>query len=72
MVEIKIKKGESMDKALRRFSKACQGAGVIAELKRRQYYEKPSTQRHNNYYYRKKRKRQLKSSPAKPSGGQPS
>ncbi|MEO1082897.1 MAG: 30S ribosomal protein S21, partial [Acidobacteriota bacterium] len=31
--------------ALRRFKRKCEKAGVLTELKKRQYYEKPSVKR---------------------------
>lgn len=42
MTEIRIKKNESLDKALRRFKNKCQKTGVFREAKKRRYYEKPS------------------------------
>ena len=33
---------ESFDKMLRRFSRKCNKAGIVSEVKRRQYFEKPS------------------------------
>jgi small subunit ribosomal protein S21 len=40
MYEVKIKAGESIESALRRFKKLC--ADDVKEIKRRRYYEKPS------------------------------
>lgn len=42
---IYVRSYESFDKALRRFSKLCDKAGVLYELKRKQSYEKPSEER---------------------------
>lgn len=42
MVEVKVMKDEPLDKALKRFQKKCQEAGILKELKRRRAYEKPS------------------------------
>ncbi len=39
---IKIKENEHFDVALRRFKKQVEKAGVMFELRRREYYEKPS------------------------------
>lgn len=33
------------DIALRKFKKACERAGIIQEIKRREFYEKPSAKR---------------------------
>ncbi|MDI5349445.1 30S ribosomal protein S21, partial [Salmonella enterica subsp. enterica serovar Kentucky] len=33
------------DVALRRFKRSCEKAGVLAEVRRREFYEKPTTER---------------------------
>lgn len=40
--EVKTKKGEPVDKALRRLKKKMDKEGVLKELRNRRYYEKPS------------------------------
>lgn len=45
MPEIRVGKNESLDRALRRFKKSCQKAGVLSEVRRREHYEKPSVRR---------------------------
>jgi small subunit ribosomal protein S21 len=45
MLEVKVKKDESIDKALRRFKKQCDKEELIKELKKRERYEKPSEKR---------------------------
>ena len=45
MSEIKVKKGETLDSALRRFKRSCQKAGVLSEVRKREHYEKPSVRR---------------------------
>ncbi|MBR6986543.1 MAG: 30S ribosomal protein S21, partial [Clostridiales bacterium] len=42
MSEIKVKEGESLDSALRRFKRSCAKSGVLAEVRKREHYEKPS------------------------------
>jgi len=42
MPSIKLKNNESFDIALRRFKRACEKAGIIAEVRRREFYEKPT------------------------------
>ena len=42
MPSIKIKNNESFDVALRRFKRACEKAGILAEVRRREFYEKPT------------------------------
>ena len=42
MVSIKIKDGEPAERALRRFKKKWEKAGILREYKSRTYYLKPS------------------------------
>ncbi|MFO7652098.1 MAG: 30S ribosomal protein S21 [bacterium] len=45
MVGIIVKEGESYESFIRRFRRACENAGILREVKRREYYEKPSEKR---------------------------
>ena len=45
MSEIKVKKGEPIDKALRRLKKKLDKEGTLKELRNRRHYEKPSEKR---------------------------
>lgn len=40
--EIKLKDGERIDNALRRFRKAVEKSGIMQELRKREHFEKPS------------------------------
>ena len=42
MSEIKIKKGETIDRALRRLKKKLDKEGTLKEIRNRRHYEKPS------------------------------
>jgi small subunit ribosomal protein S21 len=42
LIEIKLRRGEPVDKGLRRLKKQMLREGVIKELKKRRHYEKPS------------------------------
>jgi small subunit ribosomal protein S21 len=42
MVGITVKEGESYESFIRRFRRACENAGILREVKRREFYEKPS------------------------------
>ncbi len=42
MAMIIVKEGERMDSALRRFRKAVDKSGVMADLRKKEYFEKPS------------------------------
>ena len=56
MAEIRIKEGESLDNALRRFKKQCARSDVIAEVRKREAYEKPSVKRKKKSEAARKRK----------------
>lgn len=45
MLEVRVRKDESIDKALRRFKKQCDKEDLIKEIKKRERYEKPSARR---------------------------
>ncbi len=45
MVGIIVKEGESYESFIRRFRRACENAGILREVKRREFYEKPSEKR---------------------------
>jgi small subunit ribosomal protein S21 len=45
MPDVRIRESEHFDAALRRFKRACEKAGVLTELRRREYYEKPTQER---------------------------
>lgn len=45
MPGLRIKDTESYDSALRRFKKQCEKAGILSEVRRREFYEKPSVRR---------------------------
>lgn len=42
LVEVEVREGEPIERALRRFNREVQQAGIIDELKKREYYEPPS------------------------------
>ena len=45
MSEIRVKEGESLESALRRFKRSTARSGVLAEVRKREAYEKPSVKR---------------------------
>jgi len=42
---VKVKESEPFDIALRRFKRACEKAGVVNEVRAREFYEKPTAER---------------------------
>ncbi|MAW75398.1 MAG: 30S ribosomal protein S21 [Candidatus Marinimicrobia bacterium] len=55
MISIKIKDGEPFEKALRRFKKKWEKAGVLREIRSRSYYLKPSEKKKIEFSKRFKR-----------------
>ncbi len=47
MPVIKIRDNEPFEVAMKRFKKQCEKAGILSELKRREYYDKPSIRKKN-------------------------
>lgn len=45
MPTVRVKENEPFDVAMRRFKRACEKAGILTEIRRREYYEKPTTMR---------------------------
>ena len=45
MPTIRVKEGENPEYALRRFKRSCEKAGILTELRRREFYEKPTAER---------------------------
>jgi small subunit ribosomal protein S21 len=45
MPGVRIKESEHFDAALRRFKRSCEKAGILTELRRREFYEKPTQER---------------------------
>ena len=42
MPSVRVKENEYFDAAMRRFKRACEKAGILTELRRREHYEKPT------------------------------
>jgi small subunit ribosomal protein S21 len=42
---VKIRENEPFEVALRRFKRSCEKAGVLSEVRRREFYEKPTQER---------------------------
>lgn len=45
MPTVRVKEGENPEFALRRFKRSCEKAGILTELRRREFYEKPTAER---------------------------
>ena len=42
MPSVKVRENEPFDIAMRRFKRSCEKAGVLTEIRRREFYEKPT------------------------------
>ena len=45
MIEIQVRERESLERALRRFKKKWERAGILREVRNRSYYVKPSDEK---------------------------
>jgi small subunit ribosomal protein S21 len=45
MPAVKLRETEPFDVALRRFKRTCEKAGVLADVRKKEYYEKPTWER---------------------------
>ncbi len=45
MTGVRVRDDETFEKALRRFQKTCEKAGLMADIKKHQHFEKPSERR---------------------------
>ncbi|MGB0722328.1 MAG: 30S ribosomal protein S21 [Gammaproteobacteria bacterium] len=45
MPSVKIRENEPFEVALRRFKRSCEKAGIMTEVRRREFYEKPTQER---------------------------
>ena len=59
MTEVRVKENESFERALRRFKKRCEKAGILSDLRKHRHFEKPSERRKRkaNAAKRKNRRR---------------
>lgn len=55
MPVVKVRENESFDVALRRFKRSCEKAGILAEVRSREFYEKPAIIRKREKSSAKKR-----------------
>ncbi len=55
MPQVKVRENEPFDVALRRFKRSCEKAGILAEIRRREFYEKPTQVRKRKLAAAKKR-----------------
>ena len=62
MTKVELRKGEDLERALRKFKTKIKREGLIEEMKKREFYEKPSQKRrkkHEAAQRREERRRRL-------------
>ena len=57
MAKVVVKEGEPFEKALKRFKKKVEAAGILKEVRRREHYLKPSIRRKEKQRAAEKRRR---------------
>ncbi|OGS19338.1 MAG: 30S ribosomal protein S21 [Elusimicrobia bacterium RIFOXYA2_FULL_50_26] len=64
MVNVRVREGESIEEAIRRFKRECERNGIMQEIKKREYYRAPSVVRKEKLAEakRKMRRRMIKES----------
>ena len=62
MSMIIVGENEPFENALRRFKKQCEKAGILSELRKRQFFEKPSIKRKKKALAARKRSQKLRRS----------
>ena len=60
MSEIRVKEGESLENALKRFKRSCAKSGVLAEVRKRECYESPSVKRRKKSEAARAKKKKFK------------
>ena len=59
MISIKCRDNEPFERAFKRFTKACEKAGLMSDIKKHQYFEKPSEQKKRQINQAKRKMRKL-------------
>lgn len=55
MSGIRVKEGENIESALKRFKKVIEKNGILSEIRKREHYEKPSVKKKKKKLAAKKR-----------------
>ena len=57
MTKVILKEGESLERAIKRFKKKVEAAGIIKDVRRREHYLKPSIRKKEKRIAAEKRRR---------------
>jgi len=66
MVRVEARAGESLEKILRRFKKACEKEGLTKQLRQNQHFEKPSDKKRRRAVAAERAQRKELTQKAKP------
>lgn len=59
MPGVRVREGEPFERALKRFTKSCEKAGLMSDIKKHQQYEKPSERRKRKINAARRKMRKL-------------
>ena len=59
MPGVRVRDNESFEKALKRFTKSCEKAGLMSDIKKHQHFEKPSERRKRKINTARRKQRRL-------------
>ena len=59
MPAVKVRDGEPFERAFKRFTKQCEKAGLMSDIRKHQHYEKPSEKKKRKLNVAKRKMRKL-------------
>jgi small subunit ribosomal protein S21 len=59
MASIRVRENEPFERALKRFTKACEKAGLMSDFKKHQHFEKPSERKKRKLNAAKRKQRRM-------------
>jgi len=59
MPSVIVRDNENFERAFRRFTKACEKAGLMSEIKKHQHFEKPSEKRKRRLNAARRKQRRI-------------
>lgn len=65
MTGVRVREDESFERALRRFNKFCEKAGILSDYKKNQHFEKPSAIKKRKLAAAKRKARKMRLFPNK-------
>ena len=59
MPSVRVRDGENFERALKRFTKACEKAGLMSDIKKHRHFEKPSEKKKRRINAAKRKQRRM-------------